>query len=483
MDFLSDFLTLFLGKLQSPTLGFLIGGMVVAAVNSRLQIPDAIYKFIVFMLLLKVGLSGGIAIRNANLVDMLLPAAFAVLIGILIVFIGRYTLANLPNVKTVDAIATAGLFGAVSGSTLAAGLTILETEGIQYEPWAAALYPFMDIPALVTAIVLASVYLQKKRRAADEYRSKQEYLSEQEYLGKQGGTAVLSKHRHDKNERIEIWPIVQESLQGSALSALLLGLALGLLTRPESVFESFYEPLFRGLLSILMLVMGMEATARLGELRKVGQWYALYAFIAPLLHGFIAFGLGHDRPLRNGIQFGRRRDPSCYRSLELRYLRPAHAQRGYSIGQSLCLHWFIYSRWHAGCPRLRHTTLYWSCPGARRLKLTPQIRPTQFNHYNKRQEVTHMSQQATKLVIVTEKLLLKKVAKIIDAAGAPGYTVVDAGGRGSRNIRSSGQPTVGDNFSNIKFEVLTPTRDMAVKISDEVADRFFEDYSGHLLSL
>lgn len=73
---------------------------------------------------------------------------------------------------------------------------------------------------------------------------------------------------------------------------MLLGLALGLLTRPESVFESFYEPLFRGFLSILMLVMGMEAWSRLGELRKVAQWYAVYAFIAPLLHGFIAFGLG-----------------------------------------------------------------------------------------------------------------------------------------------------------------------------------------------
>jgi hypothetical protein len=161
VDFFSNFLTLFLGKLQSPTLGFLIGGMIVAAVNSRLQIPDAIYKFIVFMLLLKVGLSGGIAIRNANLVEMLLPALFAMVTGIAIVFIGRYTLANLPNVKVVDAIATAGLFGAVSGSTLAAALTLLETEDIFYEPWAAALYPFMDIPALVTAIVLASVYLSK----------------------------------------------------------------------------------------------------------------------------------------------------------------------------------------------------------------------------------------------------------------------------------------------------------------------------------
>ncbi len=260
MDFLSDFLVRFLSQLQSPTLGFLIGGIVVASLGSRLSIPDPVYKFIVFMLLMKVGLTGGQAIRDSDFRAILLPALFAVLIGIIIVFIGRYTLCMLPNVKTEDGIATAGLFGAVSGSTLAAALTLLETQNMFYEPWAAALYPFMDIPALVTAIVLASIYSGKKR-----------------------GTA---------SQRVQIWPIVKESLQGSALSALLLGLALGLVTRPESVYESFYDPLFRGLLSVLMLIMGMEAAARLQELRKVAQWYAVYAFVAPLLHGFIAFGFG-----------------------------------------------------------------------------------------------------------------------------------------------------------------------------------------------
>ncbi|MEL7408993.1 MAG: hypothetical protein AAFN00_18945 [Cyanobacteria bacterium J06558_2] len=89
-----------------------------------------------------------------------------------------------------------------------------------------------------------------------------------------------------------------------------------------------------------------------------------------------------------------------------------------------------------------------------------------------------MTQKASKLVIVTEKLLLKKIAQIIDQAGATGYTVVDAGGRGSRNVRSSGNPTVSDTYSNIKFEVLTPNRDLALKISDEVAGKFFDDYSG-----
>jgi len=315
VDFLSDFLMRFLAQLQSPTLGFLIGGLVAAALGSRLAIPDPVYKFIVFMLLIKVGLTGGQEIRDANLVEMLLPALFAVVIGILAVFIGRYTLCKLPNVKTEDGIATAGLFGAVSGSTFAAALTLLEAQDIPYEGWSAALYPFMDIPALVTAIVLASIYTSKKRSNADENLSKQEYLSEQRVTA--GAIAVESpreqrgstgesprKQRGSTGKRDKIWPIVKESLQGSALSALLLGLALGLLTQPESVYESFFEPLFRGLLSILMLIMGMEAWARLGELRKVAQWYAVYAFVAPLLHGFMAFGLGMIAHYATGFSLG-----------------------------------------------------------------------------------------------------------------------------------------------------------------------------------
>lgn len=327
MDFLSDFLTKFGGQLQSPTLGFLIGGIVIAALGSQLTIPDAIYKFIVFMLLIKVGLTGGMAIRDASLAEMLLPALFAVATGILIVLIGRYTFAKLPSIRVVDAVATAGLFGAVSGSTMVAGITVLESQGMEYEAWAGALYPFMDIPALVTAIVVASIYTTKKRSTSDESLSKKRstagnYSSTTgaslsttgaslsatgASLSVTGGSSAptggsssaaggypstASEYRSQQGQSVKIWPIVKESIQGSALSALLLGLALGILTRPESVYESFYDPLFRGLLSILMLIMGMEAWARLNELRKVAQWYALYAFVAPFLHGFIAFGLG-----------------------------------------------------------------------------------------------------------------------------------------------------------------------------------------------
>ena len=271
MDALLDFGMRFLAQLQSPTLAFLLGGIAIAALGTRLEIPDAIYKFVVFMLLMRVGLEGGMSIREANLVDMLLPAAFAVLIGCGIVLIGRYTLAMLPGIRTEDGIATAGLFGAVSGSTLAAAIVVLESDGIGYEHWAPALYPFMDIPALVVAIVLANLYLKRRDGSA---------------------------------EKVRVWPIVKESLQGSALTALLLGIALGLVTRPESVFKGFYDPLFKGLLSVLMLVMGMEAYARLNELRRVAHWYAVYAAVAPLVHGLIAFGLGWIAHVLTGFSPG-----------------------------------------------------------------------------------------------------------------------------------------------------------------------------------
>lgn len=84
---------------------------------------------------------------------------------------------------------------------------------------------------------------------------------------------------------------------------------------------------------------------------------------------------------------------------------------------------------------------------------------------------------ATRLVIVTEKLLLKQITALIDAAGATGYTVTATGGKGSRNVRSSG-PSVSDAFANVKIEVITTNVDTARRIADEVARRFFDNYSG-----
>lgn len=259
MELFIDFLGRFASQLQSPTLAFLIGGGLIVALGSKLNIPNSIYQFIVFVLLMKIGIKGGIEIRDANITDMILPALFSVAIGIVIVLVGNLIFSALPGIKKEDGIATAGLFGAVSASTFAAAMVMLEEQNMPYEAWVPALYPFMDIPALILSIVLANIH---------------------------------HKEQQEESHNINIWVIIKESLQGSALSALILGLLLGLFSKPDSVLESFYTPLFRGFLSILMLILGMEACSRLNELRKVAHWYAFYALVAPICHGLMAFGLG-----------------------------------------------------------------------------------------------------------------------------------------------------------------------------------------------
>jgi uncharacterized protein len=271
MDILVDFAATFATQLQKPTLAFLIGGMLIAALGSQLTIPDPVYRFIVFMLLMTIGLRAGMELREADLVSMLLPALFTLALGLAIVAAGAFVLNRLPGLKPDDNYATAGLFGAVSASTLAAAMVVLDEEGIPFEAWVPALYPFMDIPALLAAIILAGMARQKQA----------------------GGAG-----------RADIKAIILDSLRGSAISALLLGMLLGIITRPDSVVESFYDPLFRGLLSILMLVLGMEAWSRMAELARVAHWYATYALLAPIVHGLAAFGLGYVAHLTTGFSPG-----------------------------------------------------------------------------------------------------------------------------------------------------------------------------------
>lgn len=294
MEIFISIFTSIVDQLQKPTLAFLIGGMMLAALGSKFEVPEPVYKFVVILLLLKVGLGAGISVRDADLISLIVPAIGAAMVGIAIVLIGSRTLARWKGVSQVDALATAGLFGAVSASTLAAGMAMLDDGGVPYEGFIGALYPFMDIAALVTAIVLAK--LASARRTTTTVQAQL------------GGTATLGGPGLSSSETpVEkglIKGILVDTFRSPAISALLVGLAIGIMTEPDSVYKSFYEPLFRGLLSILMLIMGMEAWARFAELRKVAHAYILYGITAPILHGMLGFGVGMIAHALTGFSAG-----------------------------------------------------------------------------------------------------------------------------------------------------------------------------------
>ncbi len=197
MDIIVTIATTIFEQLQKPTLSFLIGGMLLAALGSKFEVPEPVYKFIVILLLLKVGLGAGISVREADLISLLVPAIGAAIVGIAIVVLGSYTLARRKGVSQVDGLATVGLFGAVSASTLAASMAMLDDSGIAYEGFIGALYPFMDIAALVTAIVMAKVAAARKTATS---------------VSAQGGTMTMGGGAGGIGSNTGQDPVVEEGL-------------------------------------------------------------------------------------------------------------------------------------------------------------------------------------------------------------------------------------------------------------------------------
>ncbi len=270
MEIIGGFFNQFVSQLQGPTVAFLLGGFLFSLGGSKLQIPNQVYQLTVFILLMRMGLAGGAALREANLRELFFPALFTALLGFLVVILGLGYFSLSRSVKRADALATAGLFAAVSSGTLFAALLELEKASIFYEAWVPALYPIMDLPALMTAIVLA----------------------------RQG------KVSDSKSAKFGLGQVLLDTVRSSGFSALLLGMALGLFSNSQSVYKGFYDLLFPGFITILMVSLGIDAAQRIGELRQVAGWFLGYAALAPLVHGLIGFGLGYLAHLITGLSPG-----------------------------------------------------------------------------------------------------------------------------------------------------------------------------------
>ena len=89
-----------------------------------------------------------------------------------------------------------------------------------------------------------------------------------------------------------------------------------------------------------------------------------------------------------------------------------------------------------------------------------------------------MKQQATKLVIITEKLLFEHIVAVVETAGASGYTVTAADGKGQRTARPMRHPVLSDALVKMKLEVITTDEKIAQAIADEVASKYFDNFSG-----
>ena len=84
----------------------------------------------------------------------------------------------------------------------------------------------------------------------------------------------------------------------------------------------------------------------------------------------------------------------------------------------------------------------------------------------------HASHERWLLTVICEAVLEARLLEDLGQLGAPGWTVSDARGRGSRGVRSAGW----DNDGNVRIEVVC-NRDMANKLSQHIQQKYYADFA------
>ncbi|MEM9838893.1 MAG: hypothetical protein AAF830_07010 [Pseudomonadota bacterium] len=89
-----------------------------------------------------------------------------------------------------------------------------------------------------------------------------------------------------------------------------------------------------------------------------------------------------------------------------------------------------------------------------------------------------MFHPVTKITIIAERLLQKRLIEMIEAAGATGYTIVDGSGKGEHFTRTGDRAAVVHAFSIIRIEAIFADDGTARTVAQDIAEAFFNDYSG-----
>ncbi|WP_304638629.1 P-II family nitrogen regulator [Pseudomonas sp.] len=78
----------------------------------------------------------------------------------------------------------------------------------------------------------------------------------------------------------------------------------------------------------------------------------------------------------------------------------------------------------------------------------------------------------TLLTIICEAALEARLLKELEQLGAPGWTISDARGRGTRGVRSAGWA----NDGNIRVEIIC-NRELAERMAHAVQQRYYDNYA------
>ena len=247
-------------NLLSPAVLFFALGLIAAITKSDLKFPEPLYVGLTIYLLVAIGFKGGVAIAEAGIAKVWLPALAAMALGALIPLWTYPLLRFGGKLSAVDAAAIAAHYGSVSAVTFIAATNYLKAINQPFESYATAFLAVMESPAILVGVVLGKLATKQ--------------------AGEKSGASIKTA--------------MHEALFGRSIFLLVGSLIVGSLCGESGMakVEAFFVTPFQGVLALFLLEMGLVAGRRLGDLKKVGPFLLGFGIVVPLINGALGVYLG-----------------------------------------------------------------------------------------------------------------------------------------------------------------------------------------------
>ncbi|MBM3380559.1 MAG: sodium-dependent bicarbonate transport family permease [Betaproteobacteria bacterium] len=254
--------------LQPIVLAFLLGA-IAGAVRSELELPESVVKLLSIYLLFSLGIGGGRELAKANLGAILPLLGITLLMTFAIPTLVYFVTRRFGRMDISNAAAIAAHYGSVSTATFFASMSFAAAMGSPAEGFMAAMVALMEF-GVIYSLVIARVALGGSRSA-----------------GIRAGELFLSV------------------IRGRGILLLLGGMTIGIVAtdRQWQQISPFYEGLFRGMLMLFLLEMGITAARQAQVFRQVGAFMTVFGVVMPLLHGIVGVTLAHLAGLGTGGAF------------------------------------------------------------------------------------------------------------------------------------------------------------------------------------
>jgi hypothetical protein len=239
-----------------PVVLFFLLGVGARLLRSDLRLPEAMYEGLSIYLLLSIGLRGGTELAKEHVLTLLPQALSVVAMGLTLPLVAYPVLLRIGKLDRYNAASIAAHYGSVSIVTFAVALAFLADRKVQYETYMPLFVVLLEVPGLITGILLAK-------------------------LGDRAG-------------KVDWGNLAHEVLLGRSVVLLAGGLLIGWIAGPEALApqSQLFFTLFKGVLGLFMLEMGIVAASRIRELRKTGLFLVGFGTLTPLAFAVIGTVVG-----------------------------------------------------------------------------------------------------------------------------------------------------------------------------------------------